>query len=467
MQRLRILKQFVDGESMTVLRSSFSIDCAELDRARAMLESMAKDLARSVFGRNMIKGAGPGQQPQNNAQQMQSAQQVPPQVAAQPQPQQSQQTAPLNAANLEKNSQALKAKAGKNFKVPNAPTTTQPPFSFTAPSPHGNPSYANAQDPPMELKIPPRKKSKVGGQGSQAATPSPQVSKASPPRPQTQEVQQPRPAEVQKPVLICKDPECEHSPTGYANEEALQKHINEEHAKPREDPLKFVQDNLALALGLEPDGTAKKDLKAAPPMVASISKQSLTLGKELANTPLSQDSGASMKRSASSQKEVKLANKADMKQEASAVPDPWANVTLDPKVLMTSLGLENGVHSVIFDPLAFRALTPEWTPESKDSGESEPTSDISEGAALEIDLNWQSVDTFDVDLLLDLDRTTLEGKSAPMPSFMDAPTEALTMDPSLLFTNARMEVPDWDEIPQDFSKPFELDTSLYSMDYTS
>lgn len=439
---------------MSVLKDTFSIHSSELDSARAMLESMAKDLARSVFGRNMVKG--PGQQPQGAAQKPQAAQQGTPQTQ-----QQSPQTAPLNAANLEKNSQALKAQkqAGKGFKVPTAPTTTQPPFSFAAPSPHGNPSYANSQDPPMELKIPPRKKSRV----SQAATPSPQVSKASPPRPQSQsqETQQPRPAEPQKPVLTCKEPECEHVPIGYANEEALQKHIDEEHVKPREDPLKFAQESLALALGLEPDGTAKKDgtTIAAPPMVSTLSKQGRTTG---VNTP---DSSASMKRSASSQKDAKPAIKGDSKTNDAAAAlsqDAWAKTTFDPKMVMSSLGLENGISSVIFDMNAFRALTPEWTPESRDEP-SEPNSDISDGAQLDIDLNWQLPETFETDLLLDLDKTSLQGGPPIVVSNLDVPT----MDPSLLFTSMQSEVPDWEEIRPDFSKPFELDASLYAMDYES
>ncbi|KAF4454890.1 zinc finger protein [Fusarium austroafricanum] len=45
----------------------------------------------------------------------------------------------------------------------------------------------------------------------------------------------------------------------YSTEEALQQHIYDERTKPLEDPLKFAQANLALALGLEPDGTKKKE----------------------------------------------------------------------------------------------------------------------------------------------------------------------------------------------------------------
>lgn len=79
----------------------------------------------------------------------------------------------------------------------------------------------------------------------------------------------------QGPGMICKDPECEHSSTRYASEEALKKHISEEHIQPRQDPLKHAQQNLAAALGINPDGTAIQDSTAAttPSKVATLPGQ--------------------------------------------------------------------------------------------------------------------------------------------------------------------------------------------------
>lgn len=37
------MKQFADGEKSTILKDTFSIRSSEIDQARAMLESMAKD----------------------------------------------------------------------------------------------------------------------------------------------------------------------------------------------------------------------------------------------------------------------------------------------------------------------------------------------------------------------------------------------------------------------------------------
>ncbi|KAL6796176.1 hypothetical protein GGI42DRAFT_331043 [Trichoderma sp. SZMC 28013] len=53
--RLRIIKQHVDSEQMEEMKDVFSIRSSDLDQARALLESMAKDLAASVIGRHMMR----------------------------------------------------------------------------------------------------------------------------------------------------------------------------------------------------------------------------------------------------------------------------------------------------------------------------------------------------------------------------------------------------------------------------
>ena len=65
-QRLRIIQQFADREAMSVPKDTFSIDYAELDQSRVLLESMAKDLARIVFGR-MVEADGPSCSPTGHA----------------------------------------------------------------------------------------------------------------------------------------------------------------------------------------------------------------------------------------------------------------------------------------------------------------------------------------------------------------------------------------------------------------
>lgn len=44
------MKQYVDGENMETVKDTFSIRSSELDLARALLDSMAKELAASVVG---------------------------------------------------------------------------------------------------------------------------------------------------------------------------------------------------------------------------------------------------------------------------------------------------------------------------------------------------------------------------------------------------------------------------------
>ncbi|KHN99640.1 uncharacterized protein MAM_02493 [Metarhizium album ARSEF 1941] len=446
--RLRIMKQFSDAEVMKKLKDKFSISSTEVDQARAILGSMVQDLAVNMQSRGMMK-PGPQASQGQGAGQSQGAQPQPQQQAQQQRNQQS-QPAPLNAANLEKNSQALKnqqksaSKGGAS--VPPAPTAAQPPFSFGASSPHGNPSYIG-KPKDMNLHLPSsRKKQKVSGQQPgqtpQGATPSPKTAKNASPEMRRQE--------PPKPVFLCREPECEMGSFGFPSDQALQQHVEEEHTKPREDPVRFVKENLALALGLEPDGSPKKNHKPADGATAtslSTSKQGQT-PKNAAGTPLPQDNA--MKRTGSAlSKSVDGKSKLDPAgPKQSTTPGVWDDCTIDPQALLNNLGFENGLPNVVSDANLYRSLTPKDTPESsKDSGSSEPNSDISEGAALEIDMTWQAIDT---DLLLDLDNASLVG-------------DLSSLDPTLLLDPPSRPPPDWDNIEVDFSKPLQLDMSMYSM----
>lgn len=90
---------------MSVLKDTFSIDCAELDQSWALLEGMPKDLARRLFGRNMM--AVSAHQSEDGVQEPQAAAQPgTPQMSAQSHQSQSSQAAPRNAADLEQNFKA-------------------------------------------------------------------------------------------------------------------------------------------------------------------------------------------------------------------------------------------------------------------------------------------------------------------------------------------------------------------------
>lgn len=260
--------------------------------------------------------------------------------------------------------------------------------------------------------------------------------------------------------------------TGFVTEEALSRHHQEEHVKPNEDPVRFMKENFALAMGLDLQGNPILPSKGngqdanqfgAPPMGMSLSKQGQTpmSRPDSAATPMSRD--ASMRRQASagvkgpettgtpgrSQNtprlaEVKLAEGPQM----AVMEDPWANSTIDPQSLFAGFApLESMNGNIFSDISAYRSVTPNDTPESsKDSGASEPNSDIAEGAHLDIDLNWQPIDT---DLLLDMNNVNMEG-------YESLDHDMLGSDP--------MQFSSLDDMTTDFSKPFQFDTSLYSMD---
>jgi hypothetical protein len=435
--RWRILKQFADGDKMSILKNSFSIDSAEIAEARVVLEGMAKDLAAEMMARNMSMAKQHVTPPVQNAQPVQ-----PPQAV--PQPSQPRQTVPV----VENARRGSAAKGGnKGSQVPPAPTTTQAPYEFGA----GNPTYVG-KPPVIDLVLPPsRKKPRPNGTPTQAATPSPKAGKkASPDARRVSETQV-----AHRPVLTCKEPECEFSTTGYSTEQALQQHILEEHTKPREDPLKFVQENLALALGLEPDGSKKAE---AASMSVANSKQGQT-PITTAATPVFND--GNMKRSASSMgkpQDNKAGVKAgatpkqvDVKPVDPMTTDPWANANIDPEMLVSNLGVErgNGIYdNPFYDYNALSYLTPRDTPESaKDTGSSEPNSDIPDSTSLEVNFDWHNVDS---DLLRNMGNTN--GGNI---------NDMLAADAALLFDQPSLQEPDWDDVKMDCSKPFQFDTSQH------
>jgi len=453
---------------MQKLKKNLSIQASELDNARAMLESMAKDLTGNL---PIPKKGNP-----SNA-------------GAPAQSQQSPQPVPLSATNLEKQTQALNKAHNrtnsKSGKTPVAPTAAQPPFPLGA---QAHPTYLGKPAVTQEnLQLPaPRKKVKTTPRQAPAATPqqaTPPTPAKAPASPKAKRQQPPEPKAPPRPVLMCPEADCETHSTGFPNQDALNAHIQEEHVKPNEDPFKFVQENLALALGLDSQGQPKAPPRApgtdgsqlaAAPMGASLSKQGQTpMSKaDPASTPMSRE--ASMRRQGSSMGAKAGATPgmgAPTKSEstprstngkfpptkpepeivqAPMVEDLWANTTIDPQSLVSGFApLEMVAGGAISDISLYRSLTPNDTPESsKDSGASEPNSDISEGANIDIDLNWQPVES---DLLLDMNNFTMEGY------------ESLESD-LIMPADSALNFPSWDDISMDFSKPFQFDSSMFSLD---
>ncbi|KAG6251237.1 hypothetical protein E4U23_000825 [Claviceps purpurea] len=421
-----------------------------------------------------VQSVAPQQQPQPIPQQQQQAQQQSNQQQQLPQQQQPLQQnsqgapTPLNAANLEKNSQALKSQqqksGGRGVQVPPAPTVAQPPFSFGASSPHGNPSYIG-KPKDINLQLPPaRKKAKLSGP---QPVQTPQSGASPSPKNATKNVSpEVRRQEPPKPVFLCKEPDCDMAAFGFPSDEALQSHIEEDHIKPREDPLKFAKENLAMALGLELDGTPKKTSTpgegAAAAAAATATSTSTALPKQgPAPRAIAAARGVPGSHDAALKKTTgpvlsKGANVKATKPAADAIDttrvknNVWAGYTIDTQVLLSNLGYENGLPNFASDAAAvYRCLTPNDTPESsKDSGASEPNSDISEGAALEIDMKWQPLDA---DLVLNLDHADLEGGD-----WGDFDPEALL--------NPDMGVPDWDD-DADYSSAYNVDGNNLSLGY--
>ncbi|KAI0402734.1 hypothetical protein F4802DRAFT_608558 [Xylaria palmicola] len=467
--RYRLVKQYVDGEKMTVLKDKFSITPSDLDNIRGLLETMAREVATTFSMRK-----NPSQQNASEG----TTQGIPPRPGAP-----NTQPAPLNAANLEKQTQALSKMHQRNNsrsgQPPAAPTTAQPPFSFGAQSPDGRPTYPGG--PPAvtqeNLQLPARKKPKsemragMGiNQNGPSTNASPQVQKlSSPEMSKRQGAAEARPPTSQ---FVCTDQYCDFRSIGFPSEEALRKHMEEEHVKPALDPMKFAADGLAKVLGLNADGKVKNGAPAGgnaqSPENASKPIQTPPIKLESVNlreAPMKRQSSMTgpkphdlIKTIAGKSSTPKLDS--NLKAIDGATPATMANggaalqatnndtmgTTIDPQELLSCItGFDTGGNGAILDMAVYRSFTPNDTPESsKDSAGSEPNSDLSEGVALNVTLDM-GFGTWD-----------------PFAHCHEAPALDLEMPGSM----PGLSFPDftWDEVNPDFDRPFVLDTSLFSMD---
>ncbi|KAI0166574.1 hypothetical protein GGR57DRAFT_30452 [Xylariaceae sp. FL1272] len=450
--RLHLLKQFVNSSDLTVLKPTLSISAPGLDEMKSMLESMAKDVAKLKKD-----------QDQQNA--------TAPQVAPTQSAISTGQPAPLSAANLEKNTQALnkahQRNSSKAGQPPAAPTTAQPPFSFGAQSPNGHPIYVGQPTVTQDnLHLPARKRAKIGNQtGSSSNGPSanasPQVSKLTSPemikRSASADSKQAR-------KFPCTEPNCEFNSIGFATEEARCKHMDEEHIWPAEDPQKFAAENLAKVLGLDADDKSKKSQPSNPQSQAAAGRPEPA--STARGTPMGRQESGPGSKSHEVLKSVALKTgtpKQDPVQKSSDNTAPAGGgmltagskieangATIDPHDLFTVGGVEIGGGGAISDMSVYRAITPRDTPESsKDSAASEAISDLSDGVALNVNV---SIDMgFDTWHPFDGHRFHDAAQSKAEPGIFD------DMSGTYLDLN-------WDEVHIDFDKPFVLDTSMFSMD---
>jgi hypothetical protein len=133
----------------------------------------------------------------------------------------------------------------------------------------------------------------------------------------------------------------------------------------------------------------------------------------------------------------------------------WADAAVNPQDLLHNFqSSETGAGGAISDMNVYRSITPNDTPESsKDSGISEPTSDISEGVGLSIGLDfdndWQPFGTGDADDLLAFGNISVN------------PDE----DMGGMFNDDNSQYVPWSDFmdPSMFDKGFSFDTSMFSM----
>lgn len=271
--------------------------------------------------------------------------------------------------------------ASRGFQPPAAPTSAHASFQFGAASPDGRPQYVAPPAVTREnLQMPPTKKIKTGQQTSSPAVPgsqnaSPQTKVTSP------ELKKHEPKAVPKPPTFqCTVADCEAGAPTFPTDVLRKKHMDEFHIKPFQDAEKFLEESLFEAF----DDVIEVKVETAP--------------------------GNSLDAPTKPQENIPAAPAVKSDDKAGATPkitvgqpaiDPQQlqmteNIggTIDPQNLLAPLvpDLSSMIPGVIpADLTAYRSTTPpEDTPESsKDSGVSDPNSDIPETGALDIEMSFQ------------------------------------------------------------------------------
>lgn len=468
------------GDNAAQPRNGFSLTLKDIDQAKALLNSMIKDLSDRFPGMK---------RPNPDPTQSQTTLQ-PPSRNAQPIPAPPAQLSAANLQQLNKMHQRSGSRGGSL--APAAPTSSQPPFQFGAgsPPPNGVPAYPNDKPPvtreTLHLPAKKRQKQETMSKSSVGQSSSPNNTKPMSPEMKRQPAEAKQP---QKPSFYCIDPDCNRHNIGFESEEALQSHINEEHTIG--DPTQFVQQNLSSMLGLDAQGHAAKPTNPqdptaapfAPKMSLDGSKQGQTPNVKSENTPTAatpmnrqvsmnrQGSAAGSKTGAPSKSTPSKDNtktpvsQKDANKTLNQVPkeivleDPWANATIDPNDLFQAFQpFESGAGGAISDMNVYRSITPNDTPESSKDGISEPNSDISDGVGLDINLDifddtWMPFGSSEADAFLD------------MSSFNVAKNNSIEDLPSLDDEQPALNFGSWDDMldTSAFDKPFTFDPSLFSM----
>ncbi len=461
---------------MENLKDTFSVKPFDVDQAYILANNMMADVAKQYPNLSKSGAAISG-----------AMQPVKPPPAKDTPPA---QPVPLNAANLQQQQQALNRsnqtkthnRSNSRNAPPAAPTSAHPPpFPVELPTPLTQ----------EQLRLPRNKKQKHSAAPTPITTQQTPASTTSQPikpgSPEVKPQQLSQPKEAEKLTFLCSDVYCDHHfVDGFEDEAALESHKLEEHINPTKKPDQYVLGELAVMLALEPDGTARKQTNTAPHQGANTGSQSILKTENFPST-----FGATMDRQASlngvkaspanskSSKTTKTteAKEASQKPKSGKLPEsmmqtfmkeenPWADAAVNPQDLLHNFqSSETGAGGAISDMNVYRSITPNDTPESsKDSGISEPTSDISEGVDLSIGLEfngWQPFGAGDADELLALSNITVN-PDEKMDMDMDM---NIDMDMGDMFGNENSQYVPWSDFMDQslFDKSFSMDTSLFSM----
>lgn len=306
----------------------------------------------------------------------------------------------------------------KGVQPPAAPTSSQPPFPIGAQSPDGKPQYVGPPSVTQEkLQIPSTKKRKTGPQTSSPAgtsqTASPQTTKATSPEMRRQE-----PKAASKPTFPCTVPDCEMGAPAFDSEASRSKHIEDFHVMPFQNPEQFLEHTMA-------DGSELINQAGSDDSTPMMKQASVASGPGTSQGTKAHDNTVAGSSRPSDNTQASI-NPRDLTSALNnAFSMPMGNGTIDPASLYAPPlpVFDPTCGGVIAEPgLLYRSTTPnEDTPESsKDSGVSEPNSDINEASALDIEMNFvdsamlmdlnfgrdvdgQGFEAFADDLLVDLD----------------------------------------------------------------
>lgn len=374
---------------------------------------------------------------------------------------------PLTPANLQQQQHALSKETQKSHQrsnsrsshVPAAPTSAHPP-PFPNPSDGIVPKYFKQTELTQEgLKLPTAKRQKQGGTSAQqmgnqtpGSTSSPQVVKPASPEVKKNVVVDAPVQEVQRSKHMCPENDCDHHyEAGFDKLEDLEKHRIEEHSKALQNPPQYLLNELGELLDVDADSKPKQKIEAAPD---GIVKSGTT---PAASTPVNRQGSVA---------DTKAEKKGLMQPAVIDVLDDslWNSASVNPMDLMHNFGLfESGANGAISDMNVYRAITPNDTPESSKSNDSQPISDISEGVGLNINIEGLMTDTWqpfgpgvsDIDDFLNVN---MENNDDLNNMFNDNDYPLYNND----FKN-------WDEMidPKAMEQPFVFDPNLFSFNETS